>query len=106
MLYPVKGFGVINETQVDISLFFNSSFRYHSDKNIAFPLPVSCTKPHCSIPISGLILLYAISMMILRMHLVLWLHQVLCSSHSTVPGFLGKAMKIDLQRLSGISQVS
>ena len=31
ILYPVKGFDVIRETHADISLFFNSSFRYHSD---------------------------------------------------------------------------
>ena len=39
MLYPVKGFGIVNETHVDISLFFNCSFRYHSDHKYC----ISCT---------------------------------------------------------------
>ena len=71
-------------------------------------MQVFSAKPHCSIPISGLILLCTLSMMILRIRLVMWLIRlmVLSSSYSTATGFLGRAIKIDFQRSSGISPVS
>ena len=108
MLYAVKVFGIINETHVEISLFSIALSDIILTINIAFLMPVSSTKPHYSIPISGLILLHTLLMMILRMNLVMWLIRlmVLCSSHSTAPGFLGRAMKIDQQRSAGISPVS
>ena len=44
MLYPVKGFGVINETHVDISLFFSGSSRYHSDHKYCISSASICYK--------------------------------------------------------------
>ena len=104
MLYPAKGFGVINETHVHICFSIALSDIILTI-NITFLVPVSSTKPHCSIPISVLILLHTLSMMILRMSFIMWLIRlmVLWSSHSTAPGSLGRAMKIDLQRFHGIS---
>ena len=67
-VYPVKGFGFINETHEDISLFFNSSFRYPSDHKYCIShAPVSSTKPHCSCHLKQ-ILCYFTKCMFLLVH--------------------------------------
>ena len=77
MLYPVRGFGVINETYVEIFLFLIALSHIMLTINIVSLVPVSSTIPHYSIPISGLILLHTLSMMILSMSLEIWLTRLM-----------------------------
>ena len=76
--------------------------------NIAFLVLLSGTKPNCSCDISGLRLLRILAIIILRSTLVKWLIKliVLYSSHSIVPGILGRVMNTDFAKSLGILPLS
>ena len=108
MIYFVKCLFVANETQVKvfcISVALSQRFRI---TYMAFEVPLSFIKPYCSSPISLSSFVLLLASIIFKMILVMWLIKlnVLCCPHSTVPGFLGIAMKIDFDICSGITPVS
>ena len=70
---------------------------------MAILIPLSSTKPNCSSDITPFACPLILHSSIFKISLVMWLMRpvVRCSSQFAVPGFLGKAMNVDLLISSG-----